>query len=161
MRWPEKVEDTSAKCQCGILALIAVSTFSALSVNAALLGGWEFEEGSGVLALDSSGNNFTGTLVGVDYAGYTPTGSVSSVRVDGPSGPNAVVVENFTPGALTNITLSTWYFPSIISPGSIPADASLIGHWRGDGSPLDTSGNGHDGTLMSGEIGRASCRERV
>ena len=42
----------------------------------------------------------------------------------------------------------------------------LVAWWRGENNALDSAG-GHDGTLQSGatfatgEIGRASCRERV
>lgn len=65
----------------GNLSLSPDSTFTTLSVGAELIAHWKMDEGSGVIAADSSGNGHTGSLVG--GATWTPGRIGQAVRLDG------------------------------------------------------------------------------
>lgn len=120
----------NSKTLGGLVALAMVG-----SANAALIGHWAFDEGTGTTAADSSGNGNTGVFAGgVTWGTGGPGGNF--VVVDGVSG--SVVDPNVTLPAMTSTNDFTWAFwansQEVI--GGPQRNAAIIGN-RYDGTGTD------------------------
>jgi hypothetical protein len=65
-----------------ILLVIPSLAYSQPSVTEGLVGCWNFEEGSGVTAIDSSGNGNNGLIVNATYSTDTPSQSLSTFSLN-------------------------------------------------------------------------------
>src|SRR5262249_55578537 len=83
------------------------TTTAFIAASTSPVGWWKFDEGTGGSTADSSGNNDTGTLVGVPVFGPGKLGSGLSFN-----GSNQYVTIPHTPAlSLTNFTVSLWAYP--------------------------------------------------
>jgi hypothetical protein len=77
---------------------------------------WGFNEGTGTIAADASGNNNTGTLSGATWSTLGLYGHGTALSFDGVS--NLVLVNNAPSLNLTNgMTVSAWVFPTAAQTG--------------------------------------------
>jgi len=136
-----------------ILTLLSAYIIFGLTVsaNAALIGHWDFEEGSGGLALDSSGNLLHGTIFNASYA----TGRIGDYSLDF-NGANGYVEVGYSP--LLNpdsIAISLWFNPRETQQthadlldkghggGTDPYFGGYVLQYSGDNSNIDAVyGNG-------------------
>ncbi len=122
------------------LALILGSYFTVHAAN--LMGHWEFEEGSGGFALDSSGNNLHGSI---NNASYT-TGRIGNYSLDC-NGSDSYVEVGYSP--LLNpdsVAISLWFKPQATQQsyadildkghGSDPYYSGYVLQYAGDTSDL-------------------------
>jgi hypothetical protein len=129
-----------------LIAIIAASTGIYLQNNpttqaaiitpheAGLVGWWRFDEGTGIIASDSSGNGNTGTL----YGGTWVDGKYSkAISLDGAS--NYVDLGNPSALQLTNnFAISAW-----VNPSSFNAYAGIVTTNSGNGPALSVHSDGH------------------
>jgi hypothetical protein len=64
-----------------VIAVFGMTTFALLTTRAVVIGHWLLNEGSGTIALDSSGQGNHGTLSG--GAAYVNTPGTSGISLDG------------------------------------------------------------------------------
>lgn len=111
---------------------------------------WPFDEGSGTLALDASGNNHTLTITGATYvSGRTNTGlffgginnyaSLSDASAGGPSGAGLDI------GA-RDWSVAAWI--KTTNSGMVVAKMSYVGGSNPDGWGLSIAGNGTVGAVL-------------
>jgi hypothetical protein len=120
--------------------------------EAGLVGYWNFEEGSGTMALDQTSNGNDGTINGATYStdvpaqtclGCTATDSVYVDVLD------ATIVQNDTAICFgDSVTLSAGGV-SQVERCDLPSNLQngLVGYWPFCGNAIDESGNGNNGTV--------------
>jgi large repetitive protein len=98
---------------CLIMALVCLPGMS----RANLLGYWTFEEGTGTLTADMSGNGYDGTLSGGTLPGWVTPGAVGSGALEFyGSGSTKVSIGNPAAFQLTGaVTLAAWVNPDSVS----------------------------------------------
>jgi chitodextrinase len=103
-------------------APIAVTVNNAGPSTAGLRGAWSFDEGTGSLAADASGNNATGTIVNGTWAGGRYGGAAALAG-------NASEVDLPALGTFykTGFTLEAWVYKQ-----SAQMDKAVLGSWQGD-----------------------------
>ncbi len=93
------------------------------ALGAYSVGVWNFDEGSGALAKDSSGYNRNGTINGTTYSTDTPSGQGHSLSFNGSN--NYVTLSNaywanvFNNNPGNNFTISAWVNPSSLKNAGI------------------------------------------
>lgn len=95
-----------------ISALSAALVYSTITTQAALVGWWDFEEGTGATTADQSGNGNDGTLGAAAVWSTTEAapGSTASIRFDGTDLSNVIMNGYKAPqvGGTISRTLSAW-----------------------------------------------------
>jgi fibronectin type 3 domain-containing protein len=108
-RWPAQPRGFALVALIGATALAAISPASAQT--AGLVAAYAFDEGSGTTAVDSSGNNNTGTI---DGARWTTAGLFGNALVF--NGSARVTVANAASlQPTTGMTLEAWVNPSAVT----------------------------------------------
>lgn len=105
-----------------ISAIVAGMMFAG-AAQAALVGEWNFEEGGGTLAADSSGNGYNGTITNPSFAGGVTNGSYA-LNCDGTTLSSIVSIPAAAFGSISNeVTVAFWAYGG----ANLPANNAPFG----------------------------------
>lgn len=108
-----------------VAAIMASRRRSVANITDGLIGWWKLDDAAGSTAVDSSGSNHDGTLVG------PPTWVAGKINGALDFDEDEVVVPHHADFNLVHFTISTWARPSVLSSST---GRVLVQKWEGSGA---------------------------